>query len=118
MMIKRNNLFALLVSAALLCAHAASADSPVVQLDYGIETSSSVVLMPSSTAGSVVLTCDKCNARSYRLTGNTTYKVGNTQVSFAEFSASLHGTARGVMLFVKSDQTVVRMTASAAAVAQ
>jgi len=111
----RNTLCALLATAALLCAGAAHADRKIVSVDYGIEASTSTVLMPSSTAGSVVLTCDGCKARSFRLTNDTRYLIGTSSATFAQFSASLQGSVRNVVVFVKPDLTVTRIMVSAAA---
>ncbi|MEJ0036913.1 MAG: hypothetical protein WDO68_12650 [Gammaproteobacteria bacterium] len=115
-MITRNQAFALFVSATLLCGAAAQAAGPITPVDFGIEASTDKVLMPSSSIGSVVLTCDTCNARSYRLTSGTLYKIGNSSASFAEFAANVRGApARNLMVFVKPDKTVTRMTVSIAA---
>lgn len=113
----RNKVFASFASVALLCAVAAvRANGPITPVDYGIETSSTTVLMPSSTTGSVVLTCDSCNNMSFQLTGSTRYMIGTSAATFAEFATTLRGTsARNVMVFVKPDKTVTRMTVSAAA---
>ena len=111
-MITRNKAFALLVSATLLVAAVAHAGT-ITPIDFGIETATDKVLMPSSSMGSVVFTCDTCNARSYRLTSTTLYKIGNSPATFAEFVASVQvKPARNLMVFIKPDNTVTRMSVS------
>ena len=112
-MITRNKLFALFVSVSLACAAVSQAAN--LTPEYGIEANTSWVLLPSSSSGSLVLTCDDCNQESFRLTNNTIYQVGNSSVSFAEFVASARvGSARQLMVFVYPDRTVHRMSVSAA----
>jgi hypothetical protein len=118
MMIMRKNLLALLAAVALGAVTVAQAEVPVVSVDYGIETSTDVMLMPSSNLGSVVLRCDACVSKSFRLTGQTLYLVGTRPVTFAELGANLRaGGARSVMLFVNPDGSeVTRIVAPAAPV--
>jgi hypothetical protein len=114
MMITRNKVFALFAS-VLLCAAVVQAGE-ITPVDFGIEANTAWVLMPSSTQGSIVLTCDDCNQQSFQLTNQTLYKVGNSPVSFAEFIVSVRaGSARNLMVFVATDnRTVTRMIVSAA----
>src|SRR3569833_2986856 len=98
-MITRNKVFALFVSVSLACA-AVSQAAPITPGDFGIEANTSWVLMPSSTQGSIVLTCDDCGQQSFQLTNQTLYKVGNSTVTFAEFVASAKtGLPRNLMVF-------------------
>jgi hypothetical protein len=113
-MITRHKVFALFASVSLACA-AVSQAGEITPVDFGIEANTSGVLMPSSSQGSVVLTCDDCNQQSFHLTNDTLYKVGNSSVTFAEFIASVKvGPPRNLMVFVKPDKTVTRMSVSAA----
>lgn len=114
-MITRNKVFALFVSVSLACA-AVSQAAPITPGDFGVEANTSWVLMPSSSQGSVVLTCDDCKQQSFQLTNQTSYKVGNASVTFTEFVASVKaGPARNMMVFVATDnRTVTRMTVSLA----
>jgi hypothetical protein len=109
-MTMRNSLLALLVTlcGAAQFAVVADANTGVVSVDLGIEASAETLLMPSSTAGSVVLTCDECASRSYRLSSQTTYFIGERAVGFAEFGAYLRTAARhAAVVYVKPDGSEV-----------
>jgi hypothetical protein len=106
----RNRLLALLAASALSVMTVAQADNPnkIVSIDYGIETSSDTILMPSSGLGTVVLTCTGCTARSYQLTNQTAYFIGEKQATFATFGAYLKTSGvRSAVLFVKPDGKAV-----------
>jgi len=112
----RNKLLGLSASVALLCAGASHAENKVVPVDYGIESNSATLLLPSSSAGSVLLTCSTCKQQSFQLTSETLFKVGQSTVTFAEFSALLRSPpVRNVMIFVTPNKSISRMTVSAPA---
>jgi hypothetical protein len=101
----RKNLPALV--AMLIAAIAVPAVAQVVSTEHGIEASADGMLMPSSAAGSIVLTCETCKQRSYRLSDETVYLIGSEKVSFTTFAAYIRGTSRSVGLFIKLNEPVV-----------
>jgi hypothetical protein len=118
----RNSTLALLVTVAIAVVpvvHAQGADNKVISVDYGIETSTDSMLLPSSTLGAVVLTCPSCAAHSYQLTNETSYFIGDKPATFAAFGAFLKTAgSRGATLFVKPDgKAVTRIRVSALAAA-
>jgi hypothetical protein len=109
----RKNILALL--AALVMSTAAAAQTgPIVSTEHGIETSTDSLLMPTSMLGSVTLTCATCVARSYRLSNDTVFQVGQRNVTLQEFTAFAKGAKENAMLFVKAgpDPVVTRITAT------
>jgi hypothetical protein len=114
-MTMRNNLFALLFAIAAGAATVAHAQVKVVSVDYGIETSTDTILMPSSNLGSVVLTCKDCLPRTFPLTSQTTFLIGDRPATFAAFGAFLRTAgSRGAIVFVKPDgKAVTRIRVSA-----
>src|SRR5262249_34342566 len=82
----RSNLLVLLASAAIFASVAVRAESSVVSIEHGFEASSGTLLMPSSTSGSVTLTCATCNAKSWRLTNQTKFLIGERAVTLQEFT--------------------------------
>jgi hypothetical protein len=102
----RKNLLALV--AIVMGAATVPAVGQIVSLESGIEASADGMLMPSSAIGSILLTCDTCGQRSFRLTSETIYLIGQEKVSFADFSAHVRGTSYNVTIFIKTDEPVVR----------
>src|SRR5688572_23895972 len=104
----RTNLLALIATVALGTATAVQAGDTIVSIDHGIETNTESLLMPSSASGSITMTCQDCNARSYQLTNETIFLIGRQTVSFQEFSAYVRGQKLGAMLFVGVNEPVVK----------
>ena len=104
----RTDLLALIATVALGICTAVQAEDRVVPVDYGIETNTEWLLMPSSASGSITMTCPECKAQSYRLTNETVFLIGRQTVSFQEFSAYVRGQKLGAMLFVGVNDPVVK----------
>ncbi len=120
-MTMRNNLLGLLFTIAAGAATVAHAQVKVVSVDYGIETSTDTMLMPSTSLGSVVLTCKTCTPKTFPLTNQTTFFIGDKPATFAAFGAFLRTAgARSAVVFVKPDGkavTRIRVLAGPATVA-
>jgi hypothetical protein len=109
----RKNILVLLAALAMSAATAVQA-GPIVSTEHGIETSTDSLLMPTSTLGSVTLTCATCVAKSYRLTKETLFQIGQRNVTLQEFTVFAKGARENAMLFVKAgaDPVVTRITVS------
>ncbi len=120
-MTMRNNLLALLLTVAAGAATVAHAQTKVVSLDYGIETSTDTMLLPSSSLGSIVLKSETSTPKTFPLTNQTVFLIGDKPTTFAAFGVFLRtaGT-RGAIVFVKPDGkavTRIRVSAGPATVA-
>jgi hypothetical protein len=97
---------AALTSAAMTAA--ASAATPVVSLELGIEAITAGVTLPATNTGPVVMSCTTCTARSYPLTPQTTYFIGATQVTLAQLNRFVSTSGiRLLTIFVTPDASVV-----------
>jgi hypothetical protein len=103
----RSNLLVLLAAAAIFASVAVRAESSVVSIEHGIEASTDTLLMPSSTSGSVTLTCATCNAKSWRLTNQTKLLIGERAVTLQEFTSYIQGTKYNATIFVAVGEPVV-----------
>jgi hypothetical protein len=115
----RNHLLGLLAAAAIVASVGARAESSVVQLEHGIETSSSALLMPSTTSGALTHTCASCNSKSYQLTDRTKFLIGDRAVTLQEFTAFIQGTQYNAVIFLGvGDRAVTRIRVSPPAVSK
>jgi hypothetical protein len=104
----RKHMLALFASLAIGVLAVAHATVPVVSVDYGIEGSTDTTLLPTSTSGSVVLTCADCGSRSYQVTDATTFFVGTAPVSLAQLLAfAKTGGPHNLTVFIKPKAPVV-----------
>jgi hypothetical protein len=99
-------LFATLAASVMSVTHAQGKITPI---DYGVEASTAMVVMPTSTSGSIVLRCANCALRSYPLTSATVLSIGNKAVSLQQFNAYLATLTGGrpMTIFITPDSSRV-----------
>ena len=111
----RNLLIVLAALTGFAMTAAAPAATKVISLELALEASPATTTLPSTSAGTVVLSCPACKLRSYPVTPQTTYFIGASGVTLAQLNSfvSTHGT-RFLTIFVKPDESAVtRIVASA-----
>jgi hypothetical protein len=81
----------------------------VVSTELGIETSSDLILLPTSEVGDITVNrCAQCKTVSYSVTRATQYFVGSERVSLFDLHRYLvPGESRFTMIYVSPSQRVV-----------
>ena len=107
-MIIGKTLSALLGGVLLATCALAHADlAKVISLEYGIESSTDIAILPTSSSSSITLTCASCASRTYPVTTDTKYFIGPTSVSLAELNAFARGRAVNFTFFITKDGSAV-----------
>lgn len=97
----------LATSFGVLQAHAAEYPAPLRSLEDAIESTTDDVLLPASQPGTLTFrNCvEPCKLRALQVSAQTTFFVGDTQVTLAELNAYLRGAGqRSLMVFRQPDQ--------------
>ena len=82
----------------------------VVSTERGIETSSDLVLLPSSEIGNITVNyCAQCKSVTYAVTHDTQYFVGTERITLADLHRYVvPGESRFMMVYVSLTQPVVQ----------
>lgn len=100
----------ILALSVILTTSAPAADLAV--LEDAIETSTLSVSVPTDDAGSMaVKPCQTCPATLLRLTPESTYRVGRSEVAFKEFASYVRdaGTRNLTILYNPKNRTITRL---------
>lgn len=84
--------------------------APLKSLEDAIESSTDAVLLPTSQPGTITFRncAEPCKLRALQVTAQSTFFVGSTPVSLAEFNAYVRSTGpKSLMVFRQPDRTDV-----------